>query len=100
MIERIFITSLTVFAIWYSMLEGEVFGWLGKFIHNHTPTWAHSPLYDCPVCMIPYYGTALYWLAWGVNWQQWLLTIIPAMGLNVVITRMWPKEEVEVINRF
>ena len=98
--KEIFIISLIVFAIWYTMLEGEIFGKVGAWFSRTLPGWAHSPVYECPVCMAPYYGTLIYWLAFGYGVKDWLLTVIPAMGLNVVITRLWPKDEIIVKNEY
>lgn len=100
MIEHIAIISLIIFAIWYTMLEGEIFGSLGRWFERTLPGWIQQPLHECPVCMAPYYGTAIYWLAFGVNVRDWLLTVIPAMGLNVVVMRLWPKDEITVHNDY
>lgn len=93
MIERVLIVSFSVFAIWYTMLEGEIFGALGKWFNKHLPIKLHSPVYECPVCMIPYYGTAIYWIVWGNSWQEWFITCVPAMGLNAIIVRLWPDKD-------
>ena len=89
---NILITSFTVFAIWYTMLEGEIFGKAGIWFNQHLPTKLHQPVYDCPVCMVMWYGTAIYWAVWHVSVLDWLLTVPAAMGLNAVITKLWPKD--------
>lgn len=96
---NIFVISFIVFAIWYSMLDGEIFGGLRRLFVS-LPDKLHNPVYDCPVCMVPWYGSAIYWLAYGVSVRDWLLTVIPAMGLNAVIVRLWPKDEIDVKNHY
>lgn len=88
MLEQTIIVSLIVFAIWYTMQEGEIFGKLGIWLHNNLPSWAHDPVFACPVCQVPYYGTVIA-LILGYEW--WV--IFPAMGLNVVIIKLWPKDD-------
>ncbi len=79
------------------MLPDEIFGKLGRWFEQHLPGWIQQPLHECPVCQTPWYGTAIYWIVWGVDVKDWLLTVIPAMGLNVVVMRLWPKDEITVL---
>lgn len=88
MIEKVFICSFIVFAIWYSMQEGEIFGRLGRWLEN-LPEWMHNPVFDCPVCMTPWYGTVIYWIVWGGSVKEWLVVIIAAMGLSAIIVKFW-----------
>lgn len=103
MITHILVISFIVFAIWYSMLEGEIFGWLGKILFRILPSWLHDPAFDCPVCQVPYYGSLIYYIFFFTgSWQDWVLTVIGAMGLNVVILKLAPEKheaEVRVIKR-
>lgn len=109
MTEKIFIISMMVFAIWFSMQPSEIFEKLGDWLHDHLPKKLHSPAFDCPVCMVPYYGSVIYWLLfmpmkinslWPLNvtlyWMgfvEWFTVIIAAMGLNAVIVKLWPSKE-------
>lgn len=87
MIGTAFTISLLVLSIHYTMQEGEIFGGLGKFFENHLPYQIHPPLFDCNVCMTPWYGSIIYVLVWGVNWQ-WPIVVIAAMGLNILYNRI------------
>lgn len=69
------------------MQEGEIFEGLGKWFSNHLPTQFHQPVFECNVCMTPYYGSALYVLIYGVSWQ-WPVVIITAMGLSIMYNRI------------
>ena len=93
MIEKIIIISLLVWAIWYTMRPGEIFGQLGDWFDKHLPAWLKSPVFDCPVCMCWWYGTALYWLIWANDWKEWITCVIAAMGLNVILTKLFPDKQ-------
>jgi hypothetical protein len=83
------------------MQDGEIFERLGKFFERVLPKQIHPAVFACPICMTFWYGSILYWLApWakigvmpttGSVWQ-WLITIIAAMGLNIVIVKLWPND--------
>lgn len=110
MLERIVIISTIVFAIWYTMQDGEIFGALGNWYDKHLPEKLKAPVFDCPVCMVPWYGTPLFLFFFvlypsGWNWeyvftkylpQEWpllLMTILSSTGLNAIINKMFPPEE-------
>lgn len=59
-----------------------------------------QPIFSCPVCMAPWYGTVLYWLIpWSTiglpahNWVAWLVIIICCLGLNSIIVRTFKQED-------
>lgn len=87
MIVQALIISLLVLSIHYTMQEGEIFGGLGKWFENNLPHQIHSPVFACNVCQTPWYGSAIYVLIWGVNWQ-WPVVVIAAMGLNIIYNRI------------
>ena len=78
------------------MLEGEIFGKLGRWFETHLPGWIQQSLHECPICMQFWYGSAIYWAVYRVGVVDWLLTVIPCIGLAAVLVRLWPKEEIEV----
>lgn len=89
MLEHAFIIALLVLAIWYTMSEGEIFAGLGRWFENNTPSFMHQPLFDCNICMTPYYGSLLYIFIYGINWE-WPIVVICAMGVNVMINKLSP----------
>ena len=95
MIEKAVLISAIVFAIHYTMKEGEIFEKLGDWLFVHFPKKLHSPIFECPVCMCPWYGTILYWAIWGCSVKEWLVVIIAAMGLNSVIVNFFPKDDIK-----
>lgn len=92
MIEQSIIIALIVLSIWYTMQEGEIFEVLGIFFYDKFPKSIHPALFECNVCMTFWYGSGLYWLIWGYNWQQWLIVVVVAMGFNIVINK-WSHDE-------
>lgn len=91
MLSAAVIIALIVLSIHYTMQEGEIFGRIGNWFYNNTPDNIHSPLFECNVCMTPWYGSVIYVLVWGVNWQ-WPLVVIAAMGINATINKLAPKD--------
>lgn len=94
MLEKSLIISLLVLSIWYTMDEGEIFERLGDWFGNHLPERIHPAVFACFICMVPWYGTALYWL---IPWEKigiqestltaWPVCVIVAMGFNIVINK-------------
>lgn len=77
-------------AIWATMWEEAIFEFIRNWGDKHLPEKPRKPLYDCPVCMAPWYGTAIYWIIWGNDWKEWLIVIIAAMGLNAILIKLFP----------
>ena len=88
MIERMIVIALLVDAIHYTLQHGEIFGGLGDWFHDHLPEAVHAPVFDCNVCMTPWYGSGLYWLIWNGSVKEWAIVIITAMGLNAILNRL------------
>lgn len=91
-LTKIIITSLSVMAIWATMWEGAIFEFISEWGEKHLPEKLQKPIYACPICMVPYYGSALYWLILGSNWIEWGIVIISAMGLNAVLVKLFPDD--------
>lgn len=88
MIE-IFKISLAVFALWYCFLEGEIFGFVQRLQLGNLS----NPLRDCPVCMVPWWGSLIYWIWFAGPLEDYITTIICALGLNAVIVHLFPKRD-------
>lgn len=85
MLEQACIIGFMVFAIYYTMLDGEIFGALGTFFYRHLPNAFHQPVYYCPICMVPWYGSAIYWIVWHHDVKDWIVSVITAMGINFIL---------------
>ncbi len=84
-IKRAIIISFIVIAIWATMLPNMIFG---KIRDIEMPDWLATPLYDCPICQTPWYGTILYVIFFRQNWVEWILVIGVAMGINTIFVKM------------
>ena len=101
MIEKSLIIALLVLSIHYTMQEGEIFERLSKLFEKYLPEAIHPAVFACPICMVFWHGGLLYWLVpWGKLgippttgsiWQL-LITVITAMGINIVIVKLWPND--------
>lgn len=91
MIEKIIITSLLVMAIWSTMWEGMIFAFVRKWGEVHLGK-LREPVYDCPICMTFWYGSAIYYLLWRNSWIEWVVVVVAAMGLNAVLVKLFPDD--------
>lgn len=89
---QIIIIFLLVLSIWYTMQPGEIFGRLGKWLSQNLPPKIHPPVFECNVCMTPWYGSVLYWLLYANGIIDWILTVISAMGMQVALNKLSPKK--------
>lgn len=85
MLEQAFIIGFMVFGIYYTMLEGEIFAAWSNALYNILPGKIHPAIFECPICMVPWYGTVIYWLVWHHNINDWIVSIITAMGINFIL---------------
>lgn len=90
MTERIFYIALSIWAIHAVFWDGMIFGYVGNFIRNNFPTYMQKPLSECPICMIPYWGSAIYVLSYGFEWKI-LMVLLGAMGINAIIVKFLPE---------
>lgn len=98
MIQTVAIIALIVYAIYYSMQEGEIFGAMGKWFENNLPEAIHKPVFACHICMTAWYGTGLYFLLPLL--PEWIPIVLAAMGLNAILSKLFPKEEIDVTNHY
>lgn len=83
--------------IWACFLEGMIFGFVRKFLEIRISEYLQQPLFDCPVCMTPYYGSVAYWLIvlsgkWQGDWIEWIIVILVAAGINTVFIKIFPHD--------
>lgn len=82
MIIQAFAISLIVLFWHATTWDGMINQWIKKVVPPKGML--YKPLYGCPICCCPYYGSALYWLIYGYSWQDWLITIGVASGFSVL----------------
>ena len=86
MIEKIIILSLIITAIYVSMREGMIFGFMGVFFRRSLPAVMRSPVFECLTCMGGVYGVILHAMLWGVSWSM-IPVVIAVIGLNSIIDK-------------
>lgn len=87
MIEHALIISLTVFALHASAWEGMIFGKIREYISPDSIV--AKPLYNCPICMTPYYGSAIaiglmLTNTYSFSLYEFILTIGAATGFSTI----------------
>lgn len=102
MIEKILIVSLFTIGYCCTFWPDMIFEKIGDWFEENFPEWFNKPTWSCYICTCFWMGTALYWLAfphctkyieWHGNALEWILTVIPAMGLNAAFSKIDKKEE-------
>ena len=99
MLANIIIISILVFAIWYMFLEEEIFGFVTKTF-GRDKKW-QKPLYTCPACMAPWWGTLIYFgLHYAgiesfsnIHWSNILITVFGSLGLNAILLKLFGKDD-------
>ena len=89
MISIILITSLVVLFFHVCTWPGMVFSFVGKAL-DKIPSYLKKPLFDCPICMCPWWGPVIIAIgilagAWQVtNTWQMIMIVAAAAGLNTI----------------
>lgn len=81
MLEQVCIISLMVWAVFTVFQETMIFGFCRQWL-DRLPEIIRRPLYDCVICMTPWWGTAAYWIFFGHSIVDWVITFIAATGLT------------------
>ena len=85
-----FIIALMIQFIHACSWEGMLLGWLNGSLWNLTP-YLRKPLFDCPICMSPWWGSLFIVLLWAAGciglpgFGQWILTLLMVGGINTLI---------------
>jgi len=81
--ENSLIISLIVLFLHATTWEGMIFNAV-KNVISPDKGWLYKPIYGCPICMTPWWGTLIYLIFFPFTWQGWLLTVGGAAGLSVI----------------
>ncbi|RZA00873.1 MAG: hypothetical protein EOP47_12655 [Sphingobacteriaceae bacterium] len=82
MLEHALIIALIVLFIHSCTWKGMIFDGIKKIIKPEGHI--YKPIYGCPICMTPYYGTIIYLLFFNHSFTDGLLTIATASGMSVI----------------
>lgn len=90
MLQWIVIISLTVLFLHATTWEGMIFDKVSVWAFN-LPAFIKNPLFDCPICMAPWYGSIILAIADltnslpSLNWFKCILILFASAGLNVLL---------------
>lgn len=98
MIEHSLMIALIIFAGHSFTWDGQIFCGIRRLIDEESKI--SKPIYNCPICMTPWWGTLIWFLffriTYTIDWdtqevertvagvREWFLTIGPATGISVV----------------
>lgn len=82
MIENSLIISLIILFLHSTTWDGHIFEKIRKWIKEDSKI--SKPIYNCPICMTPWWGTLIYWLFMHISFVDYLLTVGAASGLSVI----------------
>lgn len=91
MLETAFIIAFIVYFVKATTWKGMIFHGI-KHKLNFLPGYIKKPLYDCPVCMTPWWGAAIYLLGYftdlsefsELSVQRLIFTVFIASGINTI----------------
>jgi len=84
MIGHALVISLTILFFYMTMTEGMIFHFLYKWFKTWLPEPLWKPVFSCPICMTPYYGTIIYLILYRISVLDGIFTVLTAGGLNCV----------------
>lgn len=82
MIQNALAISLIIFFLHATTWDGHIFQGIRNLIDEKSII--SKPIYNCPICMSPWWGTAIYLILFPVSFQDWILTVGVASGLSVI----------------
>jgi hypothetical protein len=90
MLQWIVITALIVLFLHVTTWEGMIFEIVSDKLRP-LPDYIKKPLYDCPICMAPWWGSVVLTIAYlthslpPFNAFQWVAILFAAGGLNTLL---------------
>lgn len=89
MLEASFIIAFMVYFLKATTWKGMIFNKI-KVKFNHWPGWIRKPLFQCPVCMTPWWGAVIYLIAFYAGLTEFselslvriIYTLFTASGIN------------------
>jgi hypothetical protein len=82
MIENSLVIALIIFFLHATTWDTHIFSGIRKLISEDSMI--SKPIYNCPICMTPWWGSLIYWLFFAHSFTDWLLTVGAAAGLSVI----------------
>jgi hypothetical protein len=79
------VVSFHVMIDWPGMIFHGIADWSAR---KKMPLWFEKPVFACPICMVPYYGSFFYILCMWSSWREWAVVIFAAMGINTILVKL------------
>jgi|SRR5215831_12599486 len=89
MIGHALVISLTVLFIYMICTEGMILHFVYKWFKTWLPERLWKPVFSCPICMTPYYGTIIYLILYRIGVLDGIFTITTAAGMNCVFVYLF-----------
>ncbi len=84
MLNHALIIALAIYGYYACFWEKAIFGGVAAWLKERLPEYLCKPLFECPICLVPWYGVPLYVFLWG--WQIEMIPVIfAAMGFNAIV---------------
>lgn len=77
------IIALLVLFIHATTWEGHIFEGVKKIIPPDAGDF-YKPIYGCPICMTPWWGSVIYLIFFPVDWRDWFIVVGSAAGMSVI----------------
>lgn len=96
MMEQVLLIAFAVYFIHATFWPEQIFGKLAEWLESWMPEKLTMPLFNCPICMTPWWGTLIYWVChWldialfaDVRWPVIILTVFAGAGLNTILLQV------------
>ncbi|MBK7885140.1 MAG: hypothetical protein IPJ81_16145 [Chitinophagaceae bacterium] len=101
MIELTLIIALVVLFIHVTTWEGMINEWVGRVFWD-APSWLKKPLFDCPICMAPWWGALIIIIGeWFGAWPCYgffkeIIMLFAAGGINTVLIYIISSDKEEI----
>ena len=82
MLQQAVVIALVIMFLNATTWEGMIFHGIRKLIDPEAAI--SKPIYNCPICMGPWWGTLIYILFFHESFKSYLLTVGAASGLCVI----------------
>jgi hypothetical protein len=85
MLEISFIIAFVVLFLHATTWEGMIFSFIPEFFYD-APAWVRKPIFECPICMTPWYGAFIMIASdyYPANNFQPFIVLFVAGGINVI----------------
>jgi len=97
-LEILFVTginTLICYGVWVVFQPTNIFEALGEWLDKQLPEYIQKPTYRCPICMSFWYSLLLSLFVWKLTPLDTAITMVAAMGLSVIIVRLFPDKDDE-----